>query len=214
MSTSVLHHAEGARTAPAPEDAVRVAAVEAAIDLYRHRAFHEVSIGDVAAAAGLERDVVEASFPSLNELLPATIGVWHGRRNAALQSVATDHGAVAYLRAVVIANVAEPALMRLMMGAASIAATPGHPLAPILQHQWVQFHALVQRALVQDVAIGREPTTMEPVWGAEQLIAVYEGLQVQALLRPNMDLLTSYDRAVSRLREGWASEYTASVWEI
>lgn len=214
MSTSVLHHAEGARTASAPEDAVRVAAVEAAIDLYRHRAFHEVSIGDVAAAAGLERDVVEASFPSLNELLPATIGVWHGRRNAALQSVATDHGAVAYLRAVVIANVAEPALMRLMMGAASIAATPGHPLAPILQHQWVQFHALVQRALVQDVAIGREPTTMEPVWGAEQLIAVYEGLQVQALLRPNMDLLTSYDRAVSRLREGWASEYTASVWEI
>ena len=213
MSTSVLSHAEGA-PASAPEDAVRVAALEAAIDLYRHRAFHEVSIGDVAAAAGLEHDDVAARFPSLDELLPATIGVWHGRRNTALQSVATDHGAVAYLRAVVIANVAEPALMRLMMGAASIAATPGHAIAPVLQHQWVQFHALIQRALVHDVGIGREPSTMEPVWGAEQLIAVYEGLQVQALLRPNMDLLTSYDRAVTRLREGWASEYTPSVWEI
>jgi AcrR family transcriptional regulator len=213
MSTSVLSHADGAPAA-VPQDAVRAATLEAAIDLYRHRAFHEVSIGDVAAAAGLDCDAVEARFPSIDELLPATIAVWHGRRSAALHSVATDHGAVAYLRAVVIANVAEPALMRLMMGAASIAATPGHALAPVLQHQWVQFHALVQRALVHDVAIGREPSTMEPVWGAEQLIAVYEGLQVQALLRPNMDLLTSYDRAVSRLREGWASEYALSVWEI
>jgi AcrR family transcriptional regulator len=213
MSISVLSHA-GAAEPGAVEDGIRAAAIEAAIDLYRHRAFHEVSVEDVAAAAGIPVAAVQERFPTIDDLLPAAIGVWHGRRNAALLSVATDHGAVAYLRAVVIANVAEPALMRLMMGAASVAATPGHPIAPVLQHQWVQFHALVQRALVHDVEIGREPSTMEPVWGAEQLIAVYEGLQVQALLRPNMDLLTSYDRAVSRLREGWSSAYSPSVWEL
>jgi hypothetical protein len=144
----------------------------------------------------------------------ATIETWHGRRNAALLSVADDLGAVAYLRAVVVANIAEPSLMRLMMGAASIGAAPGHPMGPVLRQQWVHFHGTVQRALTQDIAIGREPSTVEPPHGAEQLIALYEGLQVQSLLRPNMDLLESYDRSVARLREGWASTYTPAVWQI
>jgi AcrR family transcriptional regulator len=214
MSTSVLDQMDGAHTAGPIDGGVRAAVVDAAIELYRRRAIDEVTVEDAAAAAGLDRAAVQEQFPSIRELLLSTIEVWHGRRNAALLSVATDLGAVAYLRAVVVANVAEPALMRLLMGAASIGAAPGHPMGPVLRQQWVQFHATVQRALAQDIAIGREPSTVEPPHGAEQLIAVYEGLQVQSLLRPNMDLLESYDRAVTRLREGWASTYTPSVWEI
>lgn len=50
--------------------------------------------------------------------------------------------------------------------------------------------------------------------GAEQLIAVYEGLQMQSLLRPHLDLLASYDRAVARLRDGWASSRSLPVWQL
>lgn len=214
MSTSVLSHAEGAYTAAAPEDELRSAAIEAAIALYRRDAVTEVALEHVAAAAGLDLIDLRAQFPTMDDLMLASIGVWHGRRDAGLVSVPAEFGAVAFLREVVVANIAEPALMRLMMGAASVAATPGHPIAALMRQQWVQFHATVQRALAHDIAIGREPETIEPPHGAEQLIAVYEGLQVQAMLRPNMDLLEAYDRAVTRLRQGWAHASTPPVWEI
>ena len=49
---------------------------------------------------------------------------------------------------------------------------------------------------------------------AEQLIALYEGLQIQAMVRPGMRLLEGFDRAVTRLRAGWAQEFSATLWEI
>ena len=214
MSTSVLSTADAARTLAASEDEVRSAAIEAAIALYRERALTEVALEQAAAAAGLDLADVQERFATLDDLLLAVIGVWHGRRDADLVEVPIELGAVAFLRAVVVANVAEPALMRLMMGAASVSATPGHPIGVVMRQQWVQFHGTVQRALAHDIAIGREPATVEPPHGAEQLIAVYEGLQVQALMRPNMDLLEAYDRAVARLREGWAHASAPLVWEL
>ena len=96
----------------------------------------------------------------------------------------------------------------------NVAATPGHPLAAHLQQQWVQFHAMVQRTLAQDVETGREPDTMEPARGAEQLIALYEGLQLQSMVRPAMNVVEAYDRAVTRLRAGWSQAYTPPVWRI
>jgi hypothetical protein len=78
----------------------------------------------------------------------------------------------------------------------------------------VQFHAHVQRTLAHDIEVGREPTTMNPASGAEQLIAMYEGLQLQSMLRPNMNVLESYDRAVTRLRDGWSRTYSPPTWDI
>jgi hypothetical protein len=77
----------------------------------------------------------------------------------------------------------------------------------------VQFHALVERSLTRDVALRREPTALDPHLGAEQLVAVYEGLQLQSLMRPEMDLLDAFDRTVERLRIGWA-EMPSHVWEL
>lgn len=55
---------------------------------------------------------------------------------------------------------------------------------------------------------------MEPARGAEQLIALYEGLQMQSMVRPGMDLLEAYDPAITRLRAGWSQAYVAPVWDL
>lgn len=188
--------------------------VDAAIELFRVEAFHAVTLELVAARAGLPLHEVARQFSTSDELVLAVIQVWNARRMEPILPIAQDHGAAAFLRAIVVANVADPALMRLLTATVNIAATPGHPMAPLLQRQWIQFHALVQRALAHDVAIGREPDTMEPARGAEQLIAVYEGLQLQSMLRPHMDVIEAYDRAVTRLRDGWSNTYTPPVWEV
>ncbi|QWS33177.1 hypothetical protein [Curtobacterium aetherium] len=40
---------------------------------------------------------------------------------------------------------------------------------------------------------------------ARQLVALYEGLQLQSQLRDGSDLLAGWDRAVARMRAGWGA---------
>ncbi len=48
---------------------------------------------------------------------------------------------------------------------------------------------------------------------ATQLLAVYEGLQIQMLVRPYLDVLVEYDRSVRTLRLGWREQETAA-WDL
>lgn len=214
MSNSALSTAGPAVTGGPSDPDERSAIVRAAIAVYDHRAFHEVTLETIAERAGLDLAAVLVHFPTLDELVSVTIQTWNGQRMGPLMPLAKQFGTAAFLRAVVLANIQDPGLMRLIVAVVNIASMPDHPAAPELQRQWVQFHAMVQRALVQDVAAGREPSTMDPARGAEQLIALYEGLQIQWMMRAHMDVLGAYDRAVTRLRDGWSRSYTPPVWEI
>jgi len=176
---------------------LRVEIVDAMIRVLRANALHEVSYEHVATESGRSVEVVTELFPT-----------------TALLPIAERGGTILFLRAIVGANVADPSLMRFLTSTLNIAATPHHPLAPMLHVRWRRFHAFVLGALQRDVELGREPRTMEPARGAEQLLATYEGLQLQSMVRPEMDLLESFDRAVTRLREGWSREYVAPVWDL
>lgn len=192
----------------------RVRIVEAAIAVFRRYAFHTATTDNVAATAGLSVAEVEHAFPTWESLLVATIDRWNAQRMRPILPLAEHHGAVVFLRGIVQANVQDSSLMRLLSATANIAATPNHPMAPFLHQEWARFHMLVIRQLEKDILAGREPDTMQPIRGAEQLIALYEGLQLQSMVRPGMDLLDAYDRAVTRLRDGWARIYTPPVWTI
>jgi AcrR family transcriptional regulator len=197
-----------------PDEALRSAILQAAIRCFREHAFNDVTLETVAEAAGLDLDAVTTRYPTFNGLVIDTVQRWNAQRTEPLLPVAEQAGAVAFLRGILAANQADPALARLLIAVVNLAATPGHPLAPQLQRQWLHFHASVQRTLVNDIAVRRESATMEAAAGAEQLIALYEGLQVQSMLRPSMDVLASFDRAVTRLRDGWARAATPPVWDI
>ena len=189
------------------------AIVQAAIASFRTKAFHEVTLDVVAAESGLPLAVVTERFPSHDDLVVATVQVWNAERMAVAVPLADRQGAVAFVRVLVEASVQDPSLARLLTAVVNIASTPDHPMAFALQRQWIQFHALVERALARDVVLEREPAALDPARGAEQLIAAYEGLQLQAMMRPGVDLLDAFDHAVAVLRIGW-SHTTAQVWEI
>lgn len=197
-------------------DGIHDRIVRAAVLAFRRLPFHAVDTEAVAAAAGLELAVVGRHFPSWQDLLGTTIAVWNGERLRPILPIAERSGAVAFLRSIVVANQADPALMRLLVTAATIVASPSHPVAATLQQQYLQFHATVQRALAHDAGIGREPGAVDPAGCAEQLIALYEGLQLQSMLRPSMDLVGAFDRGVAALRDGWTARAGTRepVWQV
>lgn len=199
---------------PIDEAQLRATVVAGMIEALRTRPLHEVSRQVVADAAHVDVTTVEQTFPSWDGLLLATVDRWNEQRTAPLMGIAERHGTVRFLRAIVTANITDPSLMRFLTASLNIAASPEHPLAPMLHLRWRKFHAFVQQALERDVLLGREPRTMEPARGSEQLLATYEGLQLQSMVRPEMDLLESFDRAVTRLREGWTRAYVPPVWDL
>lgn len=192
----------------------RLQIVDAMIRVLHELPLHEVTPARVAEEANLDLGTMTSSFPSWDGLLLASIDRWNDERTTPLMPIAPEQGTIRFLRAIVMKNIENPSLMRFLTATLNIAASPNHPLAPMLHSRWRRFQGFVQQSLAQDVAVGREPRTMEPARGAEQLIATYEGLQLQSMVRPEMDLLESFDRAVTRLREGWSRAYVPPVWDL
>ncbi|KTR08817.1 hypothetical protein NS184_04660 [Curtobacterium luteum] len=156
---------------------------------------------------GITLAELELHFPSWDGLVLAAVDRWNGGRMEEVAAEVGDAATVDLLRAIVASNAEDPALMRLLVALLSVAGNPAHPMASYLRSRYQLFFSRIKRGLERDVAVGRAPHTMEPRRGAEQLIALYEGLQLQALLRADMDLVQAFDRAVARLEAGWMERY-------
>lgn len=205
-----------APTPAAANDAMarRIRVVDSAIELFRTRHLSTVGIEDVAATASLTIDEVNEQFASWEDIVLAATDRWHGRRMRHCAPLLASRGTVRFLRAVMESNIDDPALGRFLLAAADWSRATEHPLSVGLNRRWHEYQTTVQNGLTHDISVGREPSTMAPCRGAEQLIALTLGLQVQAMMRPGMDLLAAFDRAVVRLREGWSRSYIPPVWEL
>ncbi|WFR66841.1 hypothetical protein P9139_19760 [Curtobacterium flaccumfaciens] len=69
------------------------------------------------------------------------------------------------------------------------------------------------RGLQRDVDAGSEQLAIPAYQAATQLLAVHEGLQIQMLVRPHIDVLVEFDRAVRTLRRGWR-EREVPAWDL
>lgn len=183
---------------------LRARIVRGAADAYRATDFHQVGPAEVAAHAGVTVDEVRRAFPSWDLLVVAVVDRWSNGGRRATWSVAERHGAVAYLRARLEDGQREPGLVRLRIALLSAASAPGHPASGWFRHQYTSSFEDVALALVRDVVAGRETRDTSPRHAAEQLVALFEGLQLQAMLLDGTDLLAGWDRAVARMRAGWA----------
>lgn len=185
----------------------RAAVVDAAIAAYRSGDFHRVDVHEVAAQAGVDAAEVERLFPVWELLLVTVVDRWDGAVRRSLWPVAEQHGTVPFLRAVLERSLEEPALVRMRLAVLSAAGHPAHAAYGWFTTAYTHVYEDLTLALVRDVVAHREPTTMAPRHAAEQLLALFEGLQLQLLLRDDIDLLAAFDRAVARMRSGWSSAY-------
>ncbi|QCR42357.1 hypothetical protein C1N91_01170 [Curtobacterium sp. SGAir0471] len=186
---------------------LRITIVGATVDLLRDVPFHEAHVGMVADRMGITTEELRQHFPSWDGLVLAAVDRWNGARLEEVAHEVGDGPTVDLLRAIVASNAEDPALMRLLVALLSVAGNPEHPMSTYLRSRYQLFFSQIRRGLEHDIAVGRAPHTMEPRRGAEQLIALYEGLQLQAMLRPDLDLVPAFDRAVARLERGWMERY-------
>ncbi|PZE64485.1 hypothetical protein DEI83_11330 [Curtobacterium sp. MCBD17_021] len=188
-----------------PDVDLRHRIVSAAIEAFRRSDFHSVGPAEVAALADVTVEQLTDAYPVWELLVVAVMDRWDNGARRRLWHLAEEQGAAAYLRARLESGLADPALVRIRIATLSAASAPSHPAAGWFRTQYEHAFDDVTLALVRDVLAGREPRGTSPRHAAEQLVALYEGLQLQAMLRDDADLLTGWDRAVARMRAGWGA---------
>lgn len=186
---------------------VRERVLQASIDVLRDVGPSRASLTAVAERAGLARDEVTSHFPTLPLLLAATLATWLEQVIAPLAPIAASEGTIAWLRALVVAFAEDPALDRLIVSSLAPAADPGEAAGEDFLTTYRAFRASIRAALEQDVLAGREPDTMDPQKGAQQLLALFDGLRIQNLFDPEPDMAATFVRAAVRLRTGWSEPY-------
>ncbi|MBT2502280.1 TetR/AcrR family transcriptional regulator [Curtobacterium sp. ISL-83] len=189
---------------------LRARIVTGAIEAYRAHDYHSVGVEQVAEQAELTVAEVQRLYPLWDLLVVAVMDRWNNGNRRALWHIAENEGVAAYLRARLEAGLQDPALVRLRLALLSAASSPDHAAAGWFRSQYTTSFQDLTLALVRDVVAGREPRGASPRHAAEQLLALYEGLQLQGMVRDGVDLLSGYDRAVGRMRSGW----TAAANEI
>lgn len=193
---SAQHHTDG--TTP------QVRIVNATIEALHETGVENCSIELVADVASISVDALLALFPTRADLTGATIQRWAGALSMPLWPLAAELGVVAYLRALVRAHAEHPDLMRLVASTLSASTSLTQSGGELFRTMYSGFKGTVRTALEDDVRCGREPEALDPDEGAQQLLALYDGLRLQALLEPGLDIADAFDRAVAGVRAGWS----------
>ncbi|WIE76024.1 BLUF domain-containing protein [Curtobacterium sp. MCSS17_007] len=197
------------------DEAPKTRAINGAIAVIHDGGVSRFSVEAVAERCGMTTAQITELFPSRHALLAATVMRWTRAVSIPLQPLAAEKGTVAYLHALLAAHAEEPALMRLVASSLTVATDPSADGADYYRSAYREFREVVRHALAEDVRTGREPATMDPVRGSQQLLALYDGLRLQALLTDDTDVVDAFDRAATRMRRGWSEQYEQpTYWDI
>ncbi|MDP4332439.1 BLUF domain-containing protein [Curtobacterium sp. A7_M15] len=197
------------------DEAPRTRAINGAITALHASGVTRFTLEVAAERAGMSVAEVREAFPTERALLAATVERWTQAISAPLTPLMAEKGTVAFLHALLAAHAEEPALMELLASSLASAADPSVDGADYYRSTYRRFRQSIRDGLAADVRDGREPETMDPVRGAQQLLALYDGLRLQALLTTDTDLVDAFDRAATRMRRGWSEQYEQpSYWDI
>lgn len=196
-------------------DVLRRRTVNGAIAVLHDVGPERCTLDAVARRSELSVEDIQSLFPTRQSLIVAAVERWSSAVSAPLLPLAAERGAVAYLHALTVAYAEEPALMRLLASVLAFSADRNAEGADTIRRLYQDFNDTIRSALTADIRAGREPATMDPTRGAQQLIALYDGLRIQSLLTDGLDIVDAFDRASTRMRRGWAEAYERpDFWEI
>jgi len=184
--------------------------VRGAIRAYRMHPFEDVDASTVAEVTGVDADVVGRLFPTWDALLLVTYDRWMQLR--VTRRTNPPSCTIAHLRMTLAEDVADPGLVRILAGIVTIAASD-NGFAELFRKRFEEHVDEVTTGLQHDVDTGVEELSIPAYQAATQLLAVHEGLQIQMLIRPHVDVLVEFDRAVRTLRQGWR-EREVPAWDL
>ncbi|GHA91867.1 TetR family transcriptional regulator [Streptomyces termitum] len=184
--------------------------IEAALAAYAEAGSRKVSVRDIAQRAGMTDAGVLHHFGGREALLTAVL---EARDAAGTEVYGSFEKPGAGYADMLAQNAATPGLVKLFVDLAAAAAEPEHPAHDFFTRRYERFRTELTAALTDRAAErGREATgagsrlgstsaagPVDPAWAARILIAATDGLQLQWLLNPEIDMAADLDRLADLL---------------
>lgn len=178
----------------------RAQILDAAIAVFGKQGYRQGSLKTVADEVGLTIQGLLHYFPTKEELLLAALDHRNRATQSGLDDALATGGSLESCRFILRRNLENPGFMRLFVTLAAEATDPEHPAHSYFLLRYQHTFATFAQQLRADAALGRLAPGVEPDTTAAHLIALMDGLQLQYLLRPALDLVGTFDRATAALR--------------
>lgn len=182
---------DGRSGRPTPDQRV-TQILDAAIEVFGQHGYRQGSLKDVASAVGLTVQGVLHHFPTKQQLLMSTLEHRTSSRRLIMDRIREEQGVVAVMRWLLAENLADLGQMRLIVSVSAEATDPAHPAHDYFVRRYETMHEDLRRSFSDEQTRGRS-NLLDPGSAATLLISIADGLQLQYLLRSDMDLLAEYD---------------------
>jgi AcrR family transcriptional regulator len=181
--------------------------INAAVKSFTEHGYNGASMRQIAADVGVSPAALLRHFGSKEELLTAVLE-WWAEQTASITSDA-DNGLAAFdqLRAVMRYHTEHRGLLELFIRLTGESSNKKHPASPFIQQRYATLlRTLVQR-LLDVAAAGKIPPLTDAQAEAEirTLFATMDGLEIQWLLDPTVDLVGLFDRHLDQASERWSA---------
>lgn len=184
---------------------VRKAVLRAAIELIAEHGYAATSMAQVAEAAGISPSGLAHHFPSKKALLGAVLD-----HRDAMDSLAEDTGEGPWkvfdgLVSLAQVNSGRRQLVALYMTMIGEAASPAHPARPWMERHYQTTLLLLEEAVHEGQQQGAIHADAPAQHLARATVALMDGLQVQWLLDPQVDMVAEMRAHVEALKLRWGT---------
>ncbi|MER7706105.1 TetR/AcrR family transcriptional regulator [Kitasatospora sp. NPDC097605] len=163
--------------------------IDAALAAYAEAGSRNVSLRDIAQRVGMTYAGVMHHFGSKEALLTAVL---EARDAAAEERFGPEAGSTELPHSAVLRhNASTPGLVKLFVDLAAAAAEPDHPAHDFFEQRYERLRARLAERIEQGVA---DPVDVDAAWLARIFIAAADGLQLQWLLNPDIDMAADIER--------------------
>ena len=156
-----------------------------ALEVFAESGFRGASVREIASRVGMTDTGVLHHFGGKGKLLLEVVK----------QKEDEDAGALRdpYLRDLVAKNGTRSGTVRLFTTLSAESTDPEHPAHEHFVNRYAAVRDHVTERLTRDSAEGRIPATVDPAMAARIMLAVMDGLQIQWLLDPSMEMDAAYN---------------------
>jgi AcrR family transcriptional regulator len=180
----------------------RRAIIQTASQHFGRRGFTAATILEIAAACGISRAGLLHYFPSKEALLLAVLEDRDAQDRARFHPYVGIRGGMGILRGMVDLadhNALVPGLIDLFVRLSAEASDPAHPAHAYFRKRYGRIRSSTARALRSAAEAGYLRSGVEPYQAAVRLTAVMDGLQIQWLLDPQINMAQQLHAAINEL---------------
>ncbi|MEU6931826.1 TetR/AcrR family transcriptional regulator [Streptomyces sp. NPDC046385] len=180
----------------AKTSAKRQKILEAALAAYEEAGSRSVSVRDIAQRVGMTDAGVLHHFGNREGLLTAVLEARDAEAVASFGDPIENPPAALEILA---RNAATPGLVKLFVDVAAAAAEPEHPAHDFFTRRYERYRdglagMLAETAASNAPAAAVDQSELDADWAARVLLAVTDGLQLQWLLKPDIDMAADLAR--------------------